>query len=221
MIVSPIDSPTIFISSLIMQADTRSRNKTFSLASPYDYLLGYSRELMIALSKVDANELKRAALELQVARDLGRRIFSAGNGGSASIAEHLECDFGKGCHHGNTLQTKCLNSNVSVLTAIANDLSYDQVFKYQLELANAGPGEVLVLISSSGNSNNIVEAARYAVTKGVSVIGLTGFDGGVLKHTANISLHVPFHNYGIVEDAHQAIMHCLAQHHYLNQLAPS
>jgi phosphoheptose isomerase len=89
------------------------------------------------------------------------------------------------------------------------------VFSYQLELQDLTAQDLLVLVSSSGNSGNVVKAAEYAKSKGCPVIGLTGFSGGKLKSLAGISLHVAFDNYGIVEDAHQILMHNLAQFHDL------
>ncbi len=196
--------------------NTRDRNKTFSEISAHEYLLGYSEALSTALKAVGKQNVNEAAKELWAARSLDRRIFIAGNGGSASISEHMECDFQKGCHEGSTLNTRSLVSNVAVLTAIANDISYDRVFQYQLEMAVPRPGEVLILISSSGNSKNIVEAAKYATSENMVVIGMTGFDGGWLRRHCDVSLHVPFNNYGVVEDCHQALMHICAQFHYLS-----
>ena len=118
--------------------------------------------------------------------------------------------------------TRSLVSNVSVLTAIANDMGYEQTFRFQLEMGLASKDDVLILISSSGNSPNIIEAAKYAIEHEMILIGMSGFDGGRLKEMATISLHVPVSNYGVVEDCHQALMHCLAQVHYLQvrQKAP-
>jgi phosphoheptose isomerase len=108
-----------------------------------------------------------------------------------------------------------LTSNTALLTAIANDFNYSQTFSFQLELANLTADDVVLLISSSGNSENVIQAAEFAKAKGVKVIGLTGFSGGKLKTTADISLHIDCDNYGVVEDCHQSIMHVLAQFHDL------
>ena len=107
-----------------------------------------------------------------------------------------------------------LSSNVELVTAIANDLSYDDVFVYQLStLAKAG--DVLITISASGDSENVVRAAAWARDNGVEVIAFTGFDGGRTGGLATVHLHVEGDNYGVVEDAHQSLMHVLAQ--YLRQ----
>lgn len=195
--------------------DTRDRNRTFSHKSVSTYLSGYMDLLVSAMDQVDKQSLELAAHELFTARALNSRIFVAGNGGSAAISEHLMCDFKKGCHHdGNTLQVQTLTGNLGLLTAIGNDIGYDKIFSYQLELSNPLPGELLVLISSSGNSPNIIEAAKVAKNRHMVIIGLSGFTGGELKKLSDISLHVPCHNYGIVEDCHQMMMHVLAQQHY-------
>jgi phosphoheptose isomerase len=97
---------------------------------------------------------------------------------------------------------------------LANDLGYENSISQQVEMM-AEPGDVIVLISSSGNSLNVVKAAETARAKEVSVVGLTGFTGGKLRDLAEISLHVPIANYGIVEDAHQILMHVISQ--YLSQ----
>lgn len=194
--------------------DTRDRNAKFNMNSAHDHLIDYSLAFLTALQKVDKENLIKAADQLSLARQLGRRIFAAGNGGSAAIASHLNCDFIKGCHYGNTLNVQCLTDNVPLVTAIANDISYDEIFSKQLEFAVPHPGEVLVLISSSGNSKNVVRAAIYAREAGMTVIGMTGFNGGELKKLSHVPLHIPCHNYGVVEDAHMAIIHSLAQFHY-------
>ncbi len=209
-----------------MQPDNRDLNKTFSTASPHAYLQGYAETLGSSLKEVSADSLERAARVMFMARAKQLRIFVAGNGGSASISQHLECDFRKGCHMPGekNLDVYCLSSNMAVVTAIGNDCGYHNVFLKQLEMADIKLREVLILISSSGNSPNILAAAAYGLKKGMTVIGLTGFDGGRLRHLCGIPLHVPFHNYGIVEDAHQAIMHILAQYHHaisVLKLSPS
>ena len=139
-------------------------------------------------------------------RTEGGRIFAAGNGGSAAISEHLSCDWQKGVHVAGKacLKVHCLTSNTSLFTAIANDYGYDKSFAFQLELAELEKRDVVLLISSSGNSENVVQAMRFAKEKGCKVIGMSGFSGGKLKAESDISLHVPFDNYGLVEDGHRA-----------------
>ena len=100
---------------------------------------------------------------------------------------------------------------VELLTAIANDMSYEDVFVYQLQ-SQAGPGDVLIAVSSSGRSPNIVRALNWARDHDLRTVALTGFNGGDAKAVAEVSIHVDSANYGIVEDLHQAIMHLLAQY---------
>jgi D-sedoheptulose 7-phosphate isomerase/D-glycero-D-manno-heptose 1,7-bisphosphate phosphatase len=140
-------------------------------------------------------------------------VFSAGNGGSASIANHFQCDHVKGVRGGTGLLTRVqsLSTNVEILSAIANDVSYDRVFDFQLE-SLARPGDVLVAISSSGRSPNIVRALEWCAENGVQTVALTGFTGGRSRELATVSIHVDCSNYGVVEDAHQACMHLLAQY---------
>ena len=104
-----------------------------------------------------------------------------------------------------------LSVNVELLTALANDTGYENVFVYQLQSQSA-PGDVLVAVSSSGGSPNIVRALTWAREAGLRTIAITGFDGGTARSVAEVSIHVECTNYGIVEDLHQAIMHALAQY---------
>ena len=140
-------------------------------------------------------------------------MFACGNGGSAAIANHLQCDHLKGVRTDTDLSPRVssLSSNVELLTAIANDIGYNEVFTYQLQ-SQASPGDVLIVISSSGRSPNVVEALRWARQHDVRTIALTGFGGGDAKNTAEVAIHVDCTNYGIVEDLHQSVMHVLAQY---------
>jgi phosphoheptose isomerase len=104
-----------------------------------------------------------------------------------------------------------LSTTVEMITAIGNDLSYDEVFVYQLR-SLARPGDALITISSSGNSENIVRAALWARDNGIPVIAMTGFSGGRSATIADVNLHVKADNYGVIEDTHQSLMHILAQY---------
>ncbi len=166
-----------------------------------------------AARSVEPTSLHRAATVLANAYARGAVVFACGNGGSASVANHLQCDHLKGIQADTPLQPRVvsLTSNIEILTAIANDLCYEDVFVYQLQ-AQARAGDVLVVISSSGNSPNIVRALVWAHEQGLDTIALTGFDGGQASVLAGVSVHVDSKNYGVVEDTHQAIMHLLAQY---------
>lgn len=185
--------------------------------APYDsagsYFTDYAKELARASETIDPAAMERAAGILIEAYAKGARMFSCGNGGSASIANHMQCDHVKGVRNGTDLspQVLSLSTNVELLTAIANDIGYADVFVYQLQ-SQAGPGDVLVAVSSSGRSPNIVDAISWARDHGLRTIAITGFDGGAARTTAEVAIHVDCTNYGIIEDLHQAVMHALAQY---------
>ncbi len=194
------------------QIDPRSKNSMFAAQSWKGYVQEYTRQVHEALEAVPASALDDAYRLISTAVQENRRVFVAGNGGSAAIADHLCCDWTKGTHTPGLvpLRTQSLASNVPMLTAIANDFGYDAVFSRQLEMLGSA-GDVLLLISSSGNSPNIVTAVAAARQMGISTIGFTGFAGGALAREADVSLHVPYANYGLVEDCHQILMHTFAQ----------
>jgi phosphoheptose isomerase len=173
----------------------------------------YFEQVAKALASIDRNQLNRAAKIIEETIASGGVIYSCGNGGSAAIANHLACDCLKGIRTDTSLEPRVvsLSATVELITAIANDISYAEIFSYQLA-ALARPGDALIAISSSGRSPNIVNALTWARATGVSSIAMTGFEGGAAATTAEVCLHVDAHNYGIVEDAHQSLMHLLAQY---------
>jgi phosphoheptose isomerase len=182
-------------------------------ASAASYFDSYAEEMSRAAKTIDPAAFERAAGILLEAYLSGARMFSCGNGGSASIANHMQCDHVKGIRTATGLspQVLSLSTNVELLTAIANDIGYENVFVYQLQ-SQSEPGDVLVAVSSSGGSANIVRALTWARDAGLRTIAITGFDGGTARSVAEVSVHVDCANYGIVEDLHQVIMHSLAQY---------
>ena len=208
---------------VLHMAATRSSEKFPS--SCYDsivsYFDGYVTESRNAASKIETADLARAAEILVDAYAGDAIVFSCGNGGSAAIANHLQCDHAKGIGTSTALHPRVvsLSSNVEIITAIANDISYEDVFSLQLQL-QARPGDVLIAISSSGRSPNIVQALRWARENSLRTISLTGFDGGPARATAEVAIHVDCANYGIIEDLHQAVMHSLAQYIRHSQMSP-
>lgn len=140
-------------------------------------------------------------------------IFSCGNGGSAAISNHLVCDCMKGIRSNGWLKPKVnsLSSAIELITAIVNDIGSEEMFSFQLT-SMASEGDVLIAISSSGTSPNIVKAMRTAREMKVATIAMTGFSGGDTARLADVSLHVDTQNYGLIEDVHQSLMHILAQH---------
>lgn len=178
-----------------------------------DFGGAYFKQMAKAAKSVDRKKLAQAAAALEKTYASGAALFVCGNGGSALISSSFVCD------HSKLIQTDTcvtprvfsLSDNLAMITAIANDISYDDVFVYQLRTA-AKPGDMLLTISSSGDSENVVRAAKWASENGLMVISFTGFSGGRTARLADINLHVDADNYGIIEDTHQSLMHILAQY---------
>ncbi len=198
---------------------------TFPDSRPADaaaFANAYFENLGRAAASVDRAKIAEAATILEEAHRRGAAIFACGNGGSAAIANHLACDHCKGVAADTSLRPRVhsLSANVETITAIANDMSYADIFAHQLR--NLGrPGDVLVTISASGDSENIVRAADAAKSAGMQVIALTGFQGGRSAGVADVNLHVAADNYGVIEDAHQSLMHILAQWLRLAHMDPA
>ncbi|HEX4179552.1 MAG TPA: SIS domain-containing protein [Caulobacteraceae bacterium] len=165
-----------------------------------------------AAATVDLSALADAGQLLLERVEARRWIYACGNGGSAAIANHLVCDCLKGARTGTAIRPKVhsLSCNIELVTALVNDMDPHEVFAYQLE-SLAASGDVLIAISSSGGSPNIIRALEAAKEAGMSTIAMTGFDGGPARRAADVSLHVDAANYGVIEDAHQSLMHILAQ----------
>jgi phosphoheptose isomerase len=194
------------------KSDPRTRNDVFKGKNPFEYLQGYISQLGTALGQVDPAQLEAAVGAIEKAAVSGKTVYAAGNGGSAAIAGHLCCDWSKGTFFRGLppLKAHSLAANTALLTAVINDFGVEEAFAYQIEIFGT-PGDVVVLISSSGDSPNILEAARRARSKGIVTIGMTGFKGGKLLDLVDVKLYVPASNYGVVEDAHQSLMHVMAQ----------
>lgn len=173
----------------------------------------YFGEIAKASAEIDFAALAAAGGLLLEASRSRAHIFSCGNGGSAAIANHLACDCMKGVQAGTSLlpRVHSLSANIELISAIVNDFSVEEMFAYQLRTLGHS-GDVLVAISSSGNSPNIVKALDTARALGMKTIAFTGFDGGAASQAADVAIHVPAHNYGVAEDVHQSLMHILAQY---------
>jgi len=181
---------------------------------PVAYARGYLRRLTAVLEAIDPEAIARAAEAIWRAREEGRRIFFLGNGGSAATASHFANDIGIGTRSdGPPFKALSLTDNNAVLTCLANDLGYDSVFVEQLRV-HLEPGDVVVAISASGNSPNVLRAIDLAKERGNVTIGLTGFDGGELRRRSQIAIHVPTERgeYGPVEDAHMVLDHLLSSY---------
>ncbi len=184
--------------------------------NPADFARWYREEELRQWRLLDLKAFTRIAGALEKAERRGRTVYVMGNGGSAATASHIATDWAKTAERPRKKLLRCmsLNDNVPFMTAIGNDLGYEDVFVRQLE-SYLRKGDVVVLISGSGNSPNIVKAARYAKKKGAVTVGLTGFTGGKLRKLADISLHVDSEQYGVIEDLHMGIGSMLA--FYLKQ----
>jgi len=165
---------------------------------------------------LDLDALARLAAVVEAARENGRFLWVCGNGGSAATAAHVVCDLGKtaSSEGAKPLKAVSLSENAAFMTAIANDLSFDETFSRQLENVVAA-GDVVLLISASGNSANLLRAAKLARVRGAKVVGLLGFDGGKLRALCDESLLIPSDEYGVIEDMHMAVAHILT--FYLKQ----
>jgi D-sedoheptulose 7-phosphate isomerase len=194
------------------QQDPRYRNELAQSTNLADYAAEYARRLQSAFSAVEPEALQKAFDALAHAARTGAHIYVAGNGGSAAIADHLCCDWMKGTAVPTmpAVKVHSLVCNTALLTALTNDFGYEDALARQIGMLGE-EGDLLVLISSSGNSSNIERAAVAASKKKMKIIGLCGFSGGKLKKLSDICLYTPANNYGIVEDAHQMLMHVLAQ----------
>ncbi|MBI3114318.1 MAG: SIS domain-containing protein [Rhodospirillales bacterium] len=183
------------------------------------YADAYFAEVGKAQASVDRKKLTKALKLLNAAYERGATLYVCGNGGSASISNHLVCDHSKGGQTDTDLRPKVVSlaTNIEMITAIANDIDFDDVFVYQLRTL-AENGDVLLTISASGDSENVVRAAEWANKNGIEVIAFTGFKGGRTAMLANVNLHVKGDNYGVVEDAHQSLMHILAQYVRLSRM---
>jgi len=160
---------------------------------------------------IDQNKLQFAASCIVDAVREGKNIFTVGNGASAAIAQHWACDYTKGCRPNGNPRVISLSSNIPLMTAISNDISYDEVYAYQID-ALGNRDDVLITISSSGNSPNVVRAIEAAKEKGMKTVALTGFQGGKSRELADYPIHVDVQEYEAAEDVHQAIMHMIAKY---------
>ncbi len=171
--------------------------------------LGALHKVLAALDGKLIDEI--AGVFFQAYRDR-KTIFVIGNGGSAALASHVACDLGKGVAFGNEcrpMRVLSLTDNVPLMTAWANDVSYESVFTEQLR-SFLSPGDVVFAISGSGNSPNVLNALQFANSLQAVTVGVTGFKGGKMKPLCDVCLVVPSENMQIIEDLHTVIAHALA-----------
>ena len=176
------------------------------------FFKNYTDRLNQAISNLDMRKLKLASNLIKSVIKRGNTIYVCGNGGSAAIANHYVCDFLKYFRQRSKFSPKIisLSNSIETMSAIANDMDYKYVFKYQLE-SLCKKGDILLIISSSGNSKNVKEVVNFANQNNIKTIGFSGFTGGFLNKKASISLHINAKNYGLAEDSHHILMHVLLQ----------
>ncbi len=174
--------------------------------------LNYIEDVITATRNVDMNTVIKAIDRLEEAYQEQQMVYLIGNGGSGSTATHFAEDLAKGTlpiREPKRFKILSLTDCTPYITAVGNDVSYEEVFSFQLRQF-AQQNDVLVAISGSGNSPNIIHAVNYAKEQGVTVIGMTGFDGGQLAALADINIHVPIHDMCKTEAVHSTYIHVIA-----------
>jgi D-sedoheptulose 7-phosphate isomerase len=177
------------------------------------FAVSYLTGLRKTIDTIDLNKVEQAIDWLREVRDEGRQIFVCGNGGSAATASHFVTDMLKGASFGREKRFRilALTDSLPTISAYANDVCYDCVFVEQLKnFAHAG--DVVMGISGSGNSMNVVSAIEYANSIGCRTVALTGRDGGKLGPLAQLDIHVPEPHMGRIEDAHMIVCHMIGYH---------
>ncbi|HZO55860.1 MAG TPA: SIS domain-containing protein [Bryobacteraceae bacterium] len=170
----------------------------------------YKRELMDAIERIPLDKVNEAIEWFRQARAAGRTIFTCGNGGSASTASHFVCDIVKGAsfQRSERFRMMSLNDSLATLTAYSNDVDYEVAFVEQLKNF-AQADDVVLAISGSGNSPNVVKAVEYANSIGCRTIALSGRDGGKLGAAAQLNIQVSVPHMGRIEDTHMIICHMI------------
>lgn len=180
-----------------------------------EFTQDYLASLCIALAQIDTDAVQEAIQLLRATRDAGGTVFVAGNGGSAATASHWVNDLGKATKRSGRqpIRVMGLTDNVAWMTALGNDEGYERIFAGQMENF-AKPGDVLIVISASGNSRNLVRAVELARERKVATIGIVGFDGGTLKELVDQPVWVRSEKgaYELVEDVHCAICHAITRY---------
>lgn len=174
------------------------------------YIKDYLALEIQVLKSLDIDAIKETICLLEDCMENERNIYIFGNGGSSATASHFQNDFNKGISEYTKKKFRfiCLNDNIPTIMAVANDIGFDEVFRFQLQ-GKLEPDDVVIAISGSGNSKNVINAVEYAKEVGCTIVGLTGYEGGKLKKLSNISLHVPIKSMQITEDIHMILDHLM------------
>jgi D-sedoheptulose 7-phosphate isomerase len=181
------------------------------------YYRHYSSDFINTIQSLNFSVVNRIMQELERARHTDSQVFIVGNGGSAASASHWACDFGKGVNVDGSrrFRVNSLTDNGAWITALGNDLSFSHIFVEQMR-NTLQKGDIVIGLSVSGNSENVVRAFDYAKQQGAAVIALVGAKKGRMEAQADIALVIPSEDYGIVEDVHMFVNHVISQ--YLKQL---
>ncbi|MEO0226277.1 MAG: SIS domain-containing protein [candidate division WOR-3 bacterium] len=178
-----------------------------------EFINGYFQGIFNSLNEIELEKVKKVSEILYDAYQKRRYVFIMGNGGSASTASHFACDLGKTtiCDGKQRFRVISLNDNIPLMTALSNDFGYEKVFIEQLmNLVN--PGDIVICITGSGNSPNVIQAVNYAKECGAITIGLLGFGGGQIKEILHEHITISNQNYGQVEDVHLILCHAITQY---------
>ncbi len=180
-------------------------------------MLDYSQEInqylkheIETIQALNVENINQALNLLREAFERESTVYIFGNGGSSATASHYQNDFNKGVseHTEKKFNFLCLNDNVATVMAVANDIGFEEVFRFQLK-GHLKPGDVVIAISGSGNSKNVINAVEYAKEQGIAIIGITGYNGGKLKPLSDVSLHAPVNSMQITEDIHMIFDHLM------------
>ena len=170
-----------------------------------NHITDYFNDLRKVLDIMDITTISNFINLMKDAAVSGRKVYICGNGGSASTASHFAGDYNKGLKEYN-FDFICLSDNVPAMMAIANDISYDEIFRYQLK-NKLTENDIVIGISGSGNSKNVINAIEYARECGAFTVGITGYDGGVIKKLCDLSIHFPINDMQVTEDLHLILNH--------------
>ena len=173
----------------------------------------YCTSLTETLAAIAPEELTAIEEAMWKAYQAEQNIFILGNGGSAACATHWVCDFNKGINTENSKRAKLfsLSDNTGIVTALGNDISYGEIFAYQLKNF-CRPGDLVIALSVSGNSENLVRGMEYAHSAGCFTAAIIGDYNGKIGSMADVCLHIPSRNYGVVEDIHLVLNHIISQY---------
>lgn len=162
------------------------------------------------LKNLDIEAINNAMNLIMEAYEARKNIYIFGNGGSSATASHYQNDFNKGISEyvEKKFNFICLNDNMATVMAIANDIGFEEVFRFQLR-NKLEDGDIIIAISGSGNSKNVINAVEYAKEQGNKIIGMTGYQGGKLKELSDISLHVNVNSMQVTEDIHMMFDHLI------------